>query len=49
MDKGSVNMEIFDLSLKTKTFWSASFDSIPSEKLYQDNDEIKVICEVLKS
>jgi hypothetical protein len=39
----------FEIPMKNKAFWGVGFDRIPSEKLYQDNDEIKRICEVLKS
>ncbi len=39
----------FEIPMKNKDFWGVGFDRIPSEKLYQDNDEIKRICEVLKS
>ena len=39
----------FEIPMKNKNFWGVGFNRIPSEKLYQDNDEIKRICEVLKS
>lgn len=31
-----------------KNFWGVGFNQIPREKLYQDNDQIKRICEELK-
>lgn len=41
-------MAIIDISFETKAFWGVGFDRITSEKLYQDNDDIKK-CDVLKS
>jgi hypothetical protein len=39
----------FEIPMHNKNFWGVGFDRIPSYKLYQENDEIKRICEVLKS
>jgi len=38
----------FEIPMKNKNFWGVGFDRIPSAKLYQENDEIKRICELLK-
>jgi hypothetical protein len=38
----------FEIPIKTGNFWGDGFDRIPSAKLYQDNDEIKKICDKLK-
>lgn len=39
----------FQIPITNENFWGVGFDRIPSEKLYQDNDEIKRICESLKN
>jgi hypothetical protein len=39
----------FEIPMKNNNFWGVGFDRIPSEKLYQGNDEIKRICESLKN
>jgi hypothetical protein len=38
----------FEIPMNYKNFWGHGFSMIPREKLYQDNDEIKRICEHLK-
>jgi hypothetical protein len=38
----------FEIPMYNKNFWGRGFSRIPSQKLYQDNDEIKRICETLK-
>lgn len=38
----------FEIPLNNNFFWGKGFSRIPREKLYQDNDEIKRICETLK-
>ena len=37
----------FEIPMKDKNFWGVGFDRIPREKLYQNNDQIKLICEKL--
>ena len=38
----------FEIPMHSNNFWGVGFTRIPSEKLYQNNDEIKRICEILK-
>jgi len=38
----------FEIPMNNNDFWGKGFSRIPSDKLYQDNDEIKRICESLK-
>lgn len=38
----------FEIPMHNKNFWGRGFSRIPREKLYQNNDEIKRICETLK-
>jgi hypothetical protein len=38
----------FEIPMNNKNFWGRGFSRIPRVKLYQNNDEIKRICETLK-
>jgi hypothetical protein len=38
----------FEIPRNNKKFWGKGFSKIPKEKLYQNNDEIQLICENLK-
>ena len=39
----------FEIPIKSNEFWGVGFNRIPSLKLYPNEDEIKIICEKLKS
>jgi hypothetical protein len=38
----------FEIPMHSKDFWGTGFNRIPREKLYQDNDQVKKMCEQLK-
>jgi hypothetical protein len=38
----------FEIPIGTRDFWGKGFSAIPPDKLYQDNDPIKILCERIK-
>lgn len=38
----------FEIPINKRDFWGTGFSAIPPEKLYQDNDPIKILCERIK-